>query len=659
MKKVLAGDIAELKFANNVKLSPDGKFAAFVQTSSDLKKNGYRNDIFLIDLSDDSVRQLTYNGKNASYIWESNDTLLLMTERTEDDKAEDLEEKTVFYRLNINGGEAAPAFAVAASVQGVWALGAGMFAFKVQTDWNRPDPEKVDKEICEEEKDYHIIEEVPAWGDGRGFISGKRSALFIYDEEKKDLLRVTEKYANVGSVDVRDGKIAYTTRTYDTLITLKNALNVYDVKKKKNTVLVRQNKYAVGAVAWSDAGIYYTACDHKTWGNNELDKIWKIDPAAKKAEIVYDNAEELAIGGIAMSDIFYGGSAVFTAIGKDLYFQAQKTHLNAVYVLKPGKVPVKLAELSGAINGFAADGKKLVFCGSEANDLNALYVHEKETRKICALNTEYLKDRYVAKAEYIPFVNSDGYTVEGWVLKPFGYSAKKKYPALLEIHGGPRAAYGVSFFHEMQQYASDGYFVFFCNPRGSEGYGEEFADLRGKYGTIDFRDLMEFTDHVLKKYKAIDPERVGCLGGSYGGFMCNWIEGHTDRFAAIASQRSVSNWVADFGASEIGITFDSNEMAATPWTDMEKMWEQSPLKYADHASTPILFIHSREDYNCPIDQGMEMFSAMKYFGVPSRMVVFEHESHGLSRIGRPKHRIRRLKEMNDWFRKYLNESLEG
>ena len=144
--------IAELKFANNVKLSPDGKHAAFVQTSSDLKKNGYRNDIFLIDLSDDSVRQLTYNGKNASYIWESNDTLLLMTERTEDDKAEGLEEKTVFYRLNINGGEAAPAFAVAASVQGVWALGAGMFAFKVQTDWNRPDPEKVDKEICEEEK---------------------------------------------------------------------------------------------------------------------------------------------------------------------------------------------------------------------------------------------------------------------------------------------------------------------------------------------------------------------------------------------------------------------------------------------------------------------------------------------------------------------------
>ncbi len=164
---------------------------------------------------------------------------------------------------------------------------------------------------------------------------------------------------------------------------------------------------------------------------------------------------------------------------------------------------------------------------------------------------------------------------------------------------------------------------------------------------------MEFTDHVLSTYQAIDPDRIGCLGGSYGGFMCNWIEGNTDRFKAIASQRSVSNWVADFGTSEIGVSFDSNEMAATPWSDMQKMWDQSPIKYACNAKTPILFIHSLCDYNCPISQGLEMFTAMKYFHVPSKMVVFEGENHSLSRSGKPKHRIRRLKEMKDWFDKYL------
>lgn len=137
--------------------------------------------------------------------------------------------------------------------------------------------------------------------------------------------------------------------------------------------------------------------------------------------------------------------------------------------------------------------------------------------------------------------------------------------------------------------------------------------------------------------------------------MCNWIEGHTDRFAAIASQRSVSNWVSDFGCSEIGVTFDQNEILATPWNGMEKMWDCSPLKYACNAKTPILFIHSMNDYNCTLDQGIQMFTAVKFYGVPARMCLFEGENHGLSRNGKPLHRMRRLKEMTDWFEKYLTK----
>ena len=243
--------------------------------------------------------------------------------------------------------------------------------------------------------------------------------------------------------------------------------------------------------------------------------------------------------------------------------------------------------------------------------------------------------------------------MDGWVIKPADFDEKKKYPGILEIHGGPRAAYGDIYYHEMQVLSAQGYFVFFTNPRGSEGYGEAFADIRGKYGTVDYEDLMYFTDLILEKYPNIDKDHLGACGGSYGGFMCNWIEGHTDRFKAICSQRSISNWVADFGASEIGVTFDANEMQATPWRDTKKMWDASPLKYADQAKTPILFIHSLQDYNCPIDQGVEMFTAMKYFHVPSRMVLFEGENHSLSRSGKPQHRVRRLQEIVRWFDIYL------
>lgn len=303
---------------------------------------------------------------------------------------------------------------------------------------------------------------------------------------------------------------------------------------------------------------------------------------------------------------------------------------------------------NGLVCEIASGKGKLSFAAMKANGFCEIYEYKDGTvTKKTSFNDAYTETHFISKAKHMPFVNKDGVTIDGWVLEPKDYDPSKSYPGVLEIHGGPRCTYGEVFFHEMQVWASKGWFVFFCNPRGSEGYGEVFADLRGKYGTIDYEDLMEFTDHVLVAYPQIDIAKIGAAGGSYGGFMCNWIEGHTDRFAAIASQRSVSNWVSDFGCSEIGVTFDQNEILATPWNGMEKMWDCSPLKYACNAKTPILFIHSMNDYNCTLDQGIQMFTAVKFYGVPARMCLFEGENHGLSRNGKPLHRMRRLKEITD------------
>ena len=205
----------------------------------------------------------------------------------------------------------------------------------------------------------------------------------------------------------------------------------------------------------------------------------------------------------------------------------------------------------------------------------------------------------------------------------------------------------------MQGCANVGYFVFVRNPRGGDGRGNEFADIRGRYGKEDYSDLMKFTDVVLKKYPQIDVNKVGVTGGSYGGFMTNWIIGHTDRFAAAASQRSISNWISMAYISDIGYYFAEDQVASTPWTDMDLMWEQSPLKYADKVKTPTLFIHSDEDYRCPIAEGWQMFSALKYHGVEARLCMFKGENHELSRGGKPLHRQRRLDEITDWFEKYL------
>ena len=295
--------------------------------------------------------------------------------------------------------------------------------------------------------------------------------------------------------------------------------------------------------------------------------------------------------------------------------------------------------------------------GRTPGKLQELYLYHEESgvcEQLTHINEAAFDGKYVGELHDAGFTDSDGVHIDGWVILPKDYDPNKKYPAILDMHGGPRVAFGTTLFHEMQTFAGNGYFVFLCNPRGADGRDDDFADLRGKYGTVDFKDFMEFTDHVLKLYPAIDEKRLGVTGGSYGGWMTNWIIGHTDRFAAAVSQRSFSNWLSDFGCSEIGFSFDVDENGGkTPWTAPKELWERSPVAYADKAKTPTLFIHSLKDYNCPLSEGMQMFAALKYHGVPSKAFLFEGENHELSRSGKPLHRMRRLSEMTAWFDKYL------
>ena len=235
------------------------------------------------------------------------------------------------------------------------------------------------------------------------------------------------------------------------------------------------------------------------------------------------------------------------------------------------------------------------------------------------------------------------------------YLRRKKIAALLQAeNGAQKKIRRPALWADVFVLALVGWVASFLWLRDCmQGGGNEFADIRGRYGKEDYSDLMKFTDEVLERYPRIDKARVGVTGGSYGGFMTNWIIGHTDRFAAAASQRSISNWVSMGYISDIGYYFADDQVGATPWNDVRLMWEQSPLKYADKVVTPTLFIHSDEDYRCPLAEGLQMFSALKYHKVDSRLCMFKGENHELSRSGKPLHRRRRLDEITNWFEKYL------
>ena len=271
-------------------------------------------------------------------------------------------------------------------------------------------------------------------------------------------------------------------------------------------------------------------------------------------------------------------------------------------------------------------------------------------RQLTDINGELLRARHIASPERVEFTGADGWKIEGWVLKPRGFDPAKKWPLVLEVHGGPHGAYGHGFFHEFQMLAGRGYAVLYTNPRGSHAYGEKFSTACvGDWGGKDYEDLMAGVDHALG-WGWVDPERLYVTGGSYGGFMTNWIVGHTDRFRAAATQRSISNNISAFGVSDIGWHFWEHEMGdASPWKDPAKLVERSPLTYAAKVKTPLLILHAERDLRCPIEQAEQFFTALRLHGAETQFVRFPEDNHDLTRGGKPRNRVEHARRIADWF----------
>lgn len=365
---------------------------------------------------------------------------------------------------------------------------------------------------------------------------------------------------------------------------------------------------------------------------------------------------DYSLGFSLLSDCRYGGYGLDGAMkvfGDELYFISchEKSSLLKKISLD-GNIEI-ISDDIGSVDGFDICEDEILFYGLRGMRLQEIYsLKDGKETQLTGFNEDVYLDRKISFPERLVFEN-ECVRIDGYVLKPVDYDENKTYPGILNIHGGPKNLYGEIFFHEMQVCASEGYFVFYCNPRGSDGRGDSFADISGKYGTIDYDDLMKFTDLVLEKYSQIDPNRIAVTGGSYGGFMTNWIIGHTDRFKCAVSLRSIANWISKFGTTDIGYFFVQSEQGANPWTNSDKLWFHSPMKYANKVKTPTLFIHAENDYRCWFVEGLQMFTSLKYFGVESRFCLFRDEHHDLSRTGKPTHRIRRMEEIMNWYEKYL------
>ena len=346
--------------------------------------------------------------------------------------------------------------------------------------------------------------------------------------------------------------------------------------------------------------------------------------------------------------------------GRALYFQAGVKAETHVFRVDVGSKEIKrVTSGARAIRGADFNDKtsKVVYTANDFKHLDDLYVADlsgQNERRLTKMNEALWRQLELADVERIAYKSADGWDVDGFLVKPIGWQEGKKYPMILSVHGGPAGMYGVDWYHEFQVYAARGWAVFFCNPRGSTGYGEKFErGIVGEWGGKDYQDVMNGVDAILTKYSWIDRDRLGVKGGSYGGFMTNWIVGHTNMFKAAVTLRSLSNFISDDGTRD-GAYGHKRDFGGDIFEKFDMFWDRSPLKYAKNVKTPTLILHSDNDYRVPIEQGEQWFRALKHFGVTTEIVFFPRENHNLTRTGEPKHLIESMNWQLYWFDRFLN-----
>jgi dipeptidyl aminopeptidase/acylaminoacyl peptidase len=305
----------------------------------------------------------------------------------------------------------------------------------------------------------------------------------------------------------------------------------------------------------------------------------------------------------------------------------------------------------------SASAGKMVYLANDFRHLDDLYVAGVDgtgERQLTHLNAALWAQLDLQPVERLAYRSTDGLLIDGFFVKPLGWQPGKKYPMVLVIHGGPRDMFGVDWFQEFQVYAARHWAVFYCNPRGSLGYGEGFERKEiDNWGIGDYEDVMSGVDAALDRHPWIDREALGVTGGSYGGFMTNWIVSHNNRFKAAVTLRSLSNFISDEGTREQAYGHEEYFQGEL-FEHLDQYWEASPLKHARNVRTPVLILHSDMDFQLPLEQAEQWFRALKHYGVQAELVLFPRENHNLTRTGEPRHIIESFNWQLYWFDRFLN-----
>jgi dipeptidyl aminopeptidase/acylaminoacyl peptidase len=676
-------DLFKFVWVADPQIAPDGSHVAFVHVTADEKKDQYDTSIWLAK-SDGSQppRQLTSGTRDISPRWSPDGRILAFARSTEKDGRA---QPPQIHLLSMLGGEARAITTLPrGAANPAWSPDGKWIAFSSQTepDELKPKDPKGDKP---RETDVRIItgavyraNGVPGWGytDPHRPSQIWTIAVPAGDADAETPKRVTSGEFPAGNHrwSVDGSQIYFTSNRRREAYYYPRDTDLYAVARAggEPTRLVSIDGSIGGYAPFSDGKrIAFIGSLHGTpersYSQPDLFVVDVPGGTPRNLTTTYDFDID---GGLAGDQRAPRGQhpsgPVWSRDGRTLLVRAGQQGDTSLLRVDATNGRVDTVTRGGhEVMSYTADaaGQKLAVVLSSATAVGDLHVVDTTagavTKKLTTFNDELFGQLSLPEPEEIWYPSFDGRKIQGWIVKPSSFDPSRKYPFILQIHGGPHAAYGNTFTHEFLWMAAKGYVVLYTNPRGSSNYGQEFGNIiQFRYPGDDYKDLMAGVDALLKR-GYIDAARMGVTGGSGGGLLTNWVVTQTTRFKAAVSQRDISDW-ANFWYTADFTLFTPSWFRKAPFEDPAEFAQRSPITYATKIQTPLMFILGDEDWRTPPSAGGEpLFRALKYLKRPTVMVRFPGESHELSRSGKPWHRIERLQHIVGWFDKWLLEKDSG
>lgn len=520
-------DLLKFTFLGQPRVSESGNFICFLKSSMDKESNRYLSDLWIHDCKSSDNRPLTASHRVKAFSWEKNSDKIIFTDGRRDPK----KGTSDLFSISPLGGEGEYVGSLDFEVSSIVPLGEGRY---VLSGVNQRKSEPL------EGADYMVFEQVPFCSNGKGYTAQSRKGLYLYEIGKEPKLLTKETFDTENfRVSQDGGKILATGPDYLDVKPLMSMLVEIDIAPGAVKTLLDGKDFDCHCADYLEGRIVLTGNDQKAHGINQNASFFLLEPSGLK-EI--KKGLDSGLGNSIGCDCRYGGTDMdraFYVDGGKIWFVSTDRWESRLHVLDlSGNMETVTSSLT-SVDDYHVHKGLGALVGLKGQELQELYVLDEKSgfeRQVTSFNSWVQTERRISKPEYLKS-GKEPWIIDGWVMKPADFKEGVKYPAIIHIHGGPKTASSDVFFHETQMWASKGYAVAFCNPRGSDGRGNGFDDIRGKYGSIDYDDIMAFADCVAA-LPFVDETRMGVTGGSYGGYMTNWIIGHTDRFKAAVSQRS-------------------------------------------------------------------------------------------------------------------------